>query len=375
MLQRSSGFLPPVHTNCRVGFGVFSVKPGCHNSGSIRNYLVYLPPAHRVKKTRGVVIGRGKAIHPAKVETEEIFSRLRHNGSTVGKRTSPRKQRTRHQKKGDALENAVNRIEQYLLKITPELSERDFKFETKKQVTVDGGRREIDIYVTRRAAHGYDSIFIYECRNREKAVNWADIAAFSRKIEATRATWGCFVAKKFAKTARSEAKKDSRIRLLVAEEILEPVDLFVHFPQLTSLNVTLRRLLGGEPVDYGTMPEPQTYYRGWAVPLKQMLIGVAQQVCMEDIHNFLSTTPNEGIHQFEKHATLPLPRFELIVDGKEIAATSFDINYQVRVVRTAVVSQFHVEGRGRYIQAENAKCGEFEVPVEIVVANPRPSGN
>jgi hypothetical protein len=51
MLQRSSGFLPPVPTTCRVGFGVFSVKPGCHSSGSIRNLLVYLPPAHRVKKT------------------------------------------------------------------------------------------------------------------------------------------------------------------------------------------------------------------------------------------------------------------------------------------------------------------------------------
>ena len=51
MLQRSSGFLPPVHTTCRVGFGVFSVKPGCHSSGSIRNLLVYLPPTHRVKKT------------------------------------------------------------------------------------------------------------------------------------------------------------------------------------------------------------------------------------------------------------------------------------------------------------------------------------
>jgi hypothetical protein len=40
------------------------------------------------------------------------------------------------------------------MKITLELCERDFKFETKKQVTVDGGQREIDIYVTRKAAHG-----------------------------------------------------------------------------------------------------------------------------------------------------------------------------------------------------------------------------
>lgn len=44
--------LPPVPTTCRVGFGVFSVQPGCHSSGSIRNYLVYLPSAHRVKKTQ-----------------------------------------------------------------------------------------------------------------------------------------------------------------------------------------------------------------------------------------------------------------------------------------------------------------------------------
>src|SRR5215475_2124967 len=87
--------------------------------------------------------------------------------ATVGKRTSQLKQRTPHQKKGDALENALNSIEQFLLKITPELSEQDFKFETKKQVAVDGGQREIDIYATHKAAHGYDSIFIYECRNRK----------------------------------------------------------------------------------------------------------------------------------------------------------------------------------------------------------------
>lgn len=280
-------------------------------------------------------------------------------------------QRTAHQKKGDALENAVNKIEQYLLKITPELREQDFTFETKKQVTVDGGQREIDIYVTRKAAHGYDSIFIYECRNRKTPANWVDIAAFSRKIEATSATWGCFVAKRFAKTARAEAKRDQRVRLLVAEEILEPTDLFVHFPQLKNLNVTLRRLLGGEPVDYGNMPEVRTYYRGWAVPLKPMLISVAQDVCMEDIHNFMTTAPSEGVHEFEKHVTIPLGRLELVVNDSEIAATIFDINYHVRVIRTVVVSQFHVEGRGRYVQAQNVKFGEFDIPVEIVVANPQ----
>jgi hypothetical protein len=62
--------------------------------------------------------------------------------ATVGKRTSHSNQRTPYQKKGDPLENAVSNIEQCLLKITPELREEDFTFETKKQVTVDGGRTE-----------------------------------------------------------------------------------------------------------------------------------------------------------------------------------------------------------------------------------------
>jgi len=45
-----------------------------------------------------------------------------------------------------------------------------------------------------------------------------------------------------------------------------------------------------------------TYYRGWAVPLKQLLIGVAQEVCMEDIHKFLVTTRNSRIRK-ARHAS------------------------------------------------------------------------
>jgi hypothetical protein len=236
-------------------------------------------------------------------------------------------------------------------------------------VTVDGGQREIDIFVTRKGAHGYDSIFIYECRNRKKPANWADIAAFSRKIESTSATWGCFVARKFAKTARAEAKKDQRIRLLVAEEIVEPTDLFVHFPQLRGLNAVLRRLFGGEPIDYGKIPEPRTYYRGWAVLLKPLIINLAQQICMDDIHEFLTTTPHEGVHEFEKRDSLPMRKFELVVNDQEITAISFEIRYHVRVVRAVVLSHFNIEGRGRHIQAASVKCGDVETPVELVIVN------
>jgi hypothetical protein len=69
MLQRLGGFLQPVHTTCRAGFGVLSVKPGCHSPGSIRNYLVYLPRAHRVKKTGCSVMGPPK---PQKISMSHI---------------------------------------------------------------------------------------------------------------------------------------------------------------------------------------------------------------------------------------------------------------------------------------------------------------
>jgi len=282
--------------------------------------------------------------------------------ATVGKRTV-------HQKKGDALEDAVGKIEKYLLKITPELREQDFTIETKKRVTVDGGQREIDIYVTHKGDHGYGAIFIYECRNRKKPVSWEDAAAFSRKIEATNATWGCFVARKFTKGARAEAKNDSRLRLLLAREIVEPVDLFIHLPQLKKLNITLRHFLEHEKVDYSNMPEQRALFRGWAVPLKRTFMGVSQDACMDDIQKFMTTRPSEGAHEFEKQATMPFSRFELIVNDSEIAAAILEIKYVVNVVRTAVTSHFLVETRGRLIKAEPVKLGEVELPVEIVIAN------
>ena len=58
---------------------VFSVQPACHSSGSIRNLLVYLPPAHRVKKTRCMVTGRGKVIHPCGLSSR-LLSALRGGG-------------------------------------------------------------------------------------------------------------------------------------------------------------------------------------------------------------------------------------------------------------------------------------------------------
>jgi hypothetical protein len=55
---------PPADTANQDGLGVLYVKPYCLISGSFPNLLVYLPRTRGVKKAPGMVMGRGKVIHP-----------------------------------------------------------------------------------------------------------------------------------------------------------------------------------------------------------------------------------------------------------------------------------------------------------------------
>jgi hypothetical protein len=66
------GVSPPDHTANQDGLGVVFVKPYCLIPGSFPNLLVYLPRAQGVKKPRGMVMGRGKVIHPSLKRTECI---------------------------------------------------------------------------------------------------------------------------------------------------------------------------------------------------------------------------------------------------------------------------------------------------------------
>jgi hypothetical protein len=65
------GVSPPDHTANQDGLGVVVVKPYCLISSSFPNLLVYLPRAQAVKKTRGMVTGRGKVKYPWKFSPEQ----------------------------------------------------------------------------------------------------------------------------------------------------------------------------------------------------------------------------------------------------------------------------------------------------------------
>ena len=121
--------------------------------------------------------------------------------------------------KGHALELAVHAIEAVILASSPSLQGQPFTVERRKTVTVSDVHHEIDIYVTMGAAKGYESIFIFECKNWADPVGKNDVIILSEKIDAAVAQRGYFVAKQFTKDARAQAAKDPRITLLYANGV------------------------------------------------------------------------------------------------------------------------------------------------------------
>lgn len=56
--------------------------------------------------------------------------------------------KTSAREKGDALEDAVHAIEDTILKTAPGFAEGTFRIESKRIVSLDGVRHEIDLFVT-----------------------------------------------------------------------------------------------------------------------------------------------------------------------------------------------------------------------------------
>src|SRR4051794_8666377 len=114
--------------------------------------------------------------------------------------------RTKSQKKGDALENAVQLIEAVILRTNPATKEAPITIETKKTAIVDGVRHEIDVFVTIDYGRGYKAVFIFECKNWKDTVGKDEIIVFSEKINAVQAQQGYFIAKRYTRYASNQAK-------------------------------------------------------------------------------------------------------------------------------------------------------------------------
>src|SRR5258708_34425452 len=114
----------------------------------------------------------------------------------------------------------------------------------KKKTLLNEALQKTYLYLTADLAPGYKPIFIFECKNWKEAVGKNEIIVFSEKIDVSRATSGCFVAKSYTSDAVSQAKRDPRITLLLAAEHgqengAEAFQFFTRSPEMIKLVVTM----------------------------------------------------------------------------------------------------------------------------------------
>ncbi|WP_343305766.1 restriction endonuclease [Chitinophaga niabensis] len=128
---------------------------------------------------------------------------------------------TTNLEKGDELEDAVEAVEKFLIAQNPGLRTQNIRIQRKKIIIVDGVKHEIDLYVEIDFGLGSPFIYIFECKNWEENVNKNEIIVFSEKIQCVNAQNGYFIAKGFSTYAEAQAKRDSRIKLLIATKELD----------------------------------------------------------------------------------------------------------------------------------------------------------
>ena len=279
------------------------------------------------------------------------------------------------QDKGDALENAVAAIEEVILQSSAGTGRKPI-VEKKKIIIVNEVRHEIDVYVTADLGPGYKPIFIFECKNWKEAVGKNEIIIFSEKIDVSRATSGCFVAKSYTSDAVNQAKQDPRITLLLASEYdaqneAEAFQFFTRSPEMAQLDVTMFKR-GSAGLDQKPISlEASLEYLGQPVNSRAQLNIRSMKVCNDDLMAFFEEPVPAGIYHHIVNGELNFGPGQLFVNHEEVEKLAFHVEYKVTVTQVPVVSHFEVKSRGRCITFAPQLIGNDTMQWQVVM----PSAN
>ena len=274
--------------------------------------------------------------------------------------------------KGDALENAVAAIEEVILRSSAGMGRKPI-IEKKKIITVKEVRHELDVYVPANLAPGYQPVSIFECKNWKEAVGKNEIIIFSEKIDAARATSGCFVARSYTSDAVSQAKQDPRITLLLAAEHSpeggeEAFQFFTRSPQMTRLDVTMFKR-GGTGLD----PKPISAETAELECLGQPVNFPAQlniwsiKVCVKDLMAFFDEPVPAGIYHRVVDGGLCFAPGEVFLNHEEVDRLDFHIEYKVAVTSVPIVSHLEVKSRVRCITFAPQVIGNDTMHWQVVM--------
>jgi hypothetical protein len=262
--------------------------------------------------------------------------------------------------KGYSLEEAVSLIEQTILHNNPATKDAVVTIEPRKIVQADGVRYEIDLYIIIDFGNNYKSAFIFECKNWERAVGKNSIIVFSEKINAVHAQKGFFVARSFSKDALERAKREGRMELLTASDMLDALPLFVdgfHYVQDNILHADIHfNILANDPNKVGRFDlakDSKVQFREETHLLSEFNERVQRMVENEHMNHEPTGTYKEGSYHYDITKTLKFDPNELFVGGYECRELTARVQWDTQIIRPKIVSQFDIQSRGQVISFES----------------------
>lgn len=258
--------------------------------------------------------------------------------------------------KGLRLEEAAEAIEGMILRFNPNLGQQPFRIDRRKVVTVQGCRHEFDLFVTIDLGAGYESIYVFECKNWQGAVGKNEVMVFSGKIAAVSASKGFLIANSFSQDAIAFAATDPRVILVHAREL--PAEMLSKMCQHRITWIT-QKITALQTID-------AKGFRGTLMPFDEATAAWRLELGGKPVttHVVMESTGQRRLSQCdeESHRLLPPGRYEykssLVVDfegrlrvnGRPmqcIAAEYIDI---VEIAEPQLLWGFDVESRGRVLR-------------------------
>jgi hypothetical protein len=271
--------------------------------------------------------------------------------------------------KGAALERAVHAIEEMIIRSSPSLAKAPFKLEPNAIVNVAGVRHEIDLLVRVNGGTPYESLHIFECKNRQDAVNKNDVIILAAKVSAMGAARGALVAREFTQDASAQAKQFPSIALVpFTDEVWGPIGslvMEVTSHEFTRFHVTVMRRSGTQERPAPEWEKSTCMFEGKVYLFPDLAHELANRWLVQS--DALTRIPPG-----ERHGTArPAWEFdpgELKIGDWEVANLVFDFDYRVVIRPARLVSTFSVEQRGRFARFEcdrDATDGT-EIAVEVL---------
>lgn len=274
--------------------------------------------------------------------------------------------------KGQELEIAVEAIEAVILESSPSLLSQSFQIERRKRINVGDVHHEIDIFVQVGVAKGYESTFIFECKNWEAPVGKNEIIVFSEKIDAAVAQRGYVVAKEFTKDAFAQAAKDPRITTLYATERdaanVAPPDGFHITVEAGAKAATVFRVRGSigahsDPIDVNGK---KFALNGKELFVTDYLNPWMKQLYLDRLLRFQTAHLVEGIYPLLGDGQRSFDPGECVIDGKDIEQVRLFVEFGVQIIRPAVISDFEIATRGRVVRLSKVAIRDLVLDTSFV---------